>query len=165
MGRSGSNITKASETSYQIAFTYKGVRCRERIKLKPSAINDKRVANHLGAILDAIDKDIFDYATTFPNSPRRLLFIERQGDALLVEKYLDDWLLAKTKQIKHSTLQGYTKIINNLIIPEFKGTVLSELKRPTIRKWLAEMKCGNKRLTNIQSVLRTALQDAVDDEI
>jgi integrase len=165
MGRTGNGFSHASESSYQITFTYKGVLCRERIKLKPSAANDRRIANHVGAIYDAIDKGTFDYAVTFPNSPRRLLFLERQGDALMVEAYLDDWLVTKTKQIKASTLQGYTKIINNLIIPEFKGTVLGELKRPAIRKWLAEMKCGNKRLTNIQSVFRTALQDAVDDEV
>lgn len=165
MGRNGSGVTQASESSYEIAFTYRGIRCRERIKLKPNATNLKRVQNHLGAILTAIDNDSFDYSATFPDSKRRLLFLEKQGEALTSETYFDDWLTDKSKQIKSSTLQDYTKIINNLIIPKFLGVNISKIKRADIRTWLAEMTCSNKRLSNIQSVMRTALQDAVTDEL
>jgi integrase len=165
MGRNGSGIRKSSETSYEITFTYQGVRCRERIKLKPSPTNERRVANHLGAILDSIDKGTFDYAVTFPKSTRKVLFVSHQSQVKLIEEYLDEWLTAKSKVVKASTEQGYTKIINNLIIPKFKGKVLADIKRPDIRKWLAEMNCSNKRLSNIQSVFRTAMQDAVDDEL
>lgn len=165
MGRNSSGITQASESSYEITFTYRGTRCRERVKLKPSPTNLKRLQNHLGAIQDSIDKGIFNYAVTFPNSKRRLLFIDRQGEALLIERYLDEWLTAQEKQLKASTMQGYTKIVNNLIIPEFKGKTLADIKRIDIRKWLSEMPCSNKRLSNIQSVLRTALQQAVDEDI
>lgn len=165
MGRNGSGVTQASESSYEIAFTFRGIRCRERIKLQPSATNLKRVNNHLGAILTAIENNTFDYSATFPDSPRRLQFLERQGEALASETYFDDWITAKTKQIKKSTLQDYTKIINNLIIPKFMGVNISNIKRADVRKWLAEMTCSNKRLANIQSVMRSALQDAVIDEL
>lgn len=165
MGRVSSGITQASESSYEISFSYRGKRCRERIKIKPSPTNLKRLQNHLGAILDSIDKGTFDYSVTFPDSPRRLQFIEKKGDVLLTEDYLDEWLTAKEKELKASTLQGYTKIINNFIIPEFKGKPLADLKRVDIKKWLSEMECSNKRLSNIQSVLRTALQEAVNDDV
>ncbi len=165
MGRNGSGVTQASESSYEIAFTFRGIRCRERIKLQPSPTNLKRVNNHLGAILTAIENNTFDYNATFPDSPRRLQFLERQGEALASETYFDDWITAKTKQIKKSTLQDYTKIINNLIIPKFMGVNISNIKRADVRKWLAEMTCSNKRLANIQSVMRSALQDAVIDEL
>jgi integrase len=165
MGRDGSGISEASKTSYQITFTYKGVRCRERIKLKPCPANERRITNHLGAILDSIDKGTFDYGVTFPDSPRRFLFIDKPGEIKLIEEYLDDWLVDKQKQLKASTYQGYEKIVNNVIIPQFKGTTLAEIKRVDIRKWLADMDCSNKRLSNIQSVFRTALQDALTDEL
>jgi integrase len=165
MGRNSSGITQASESSYEITFTYRGARCRERIKLQPSPTNLKRLQNHLGAIQDSIDKGTFNYAVTFPNSPRRLQFIEKQGEALAAETYFDDWLTAKNKQIKSSTKIGYTRIINNLIIPKFIGINISDIKRADVRKWLAEMDCSNKRLANVQSVMRTALQDAVIDEL
>lgn len=165
MGRNGNGVTQASSSSYEIAFTYRGIRCRERIKLKPSPANRKRVENHLGAINDAIDKGTFDYSLTFPDSPRRLQFIERQGDALLAEDYFDDWLQYKAKHLKASSLLGYTKIINHQIIPQFLGKPISQIKRTDIKLWLSDMKCSNKRLANIQSVMRTALQDAVMDEL
>ncbi len=40
-----------------------------------------------------------------------------------------------------------------------------ELKRPAIREWLSAVTASNKRLANIQSVLRSALQDAVNDGV
>lgn len=165
MGRNGNGVTQASSSSYEIAFTYQGIRCRERIKLKPSPANRKRVEHHLGAINDAIYKGTFNYSETFPDSPRRFQFLERQGDALLTEDYFDNWLEYKAKHLKASTLQGYTKAINNQIVPHFLGKPIGEIKRTDVKLWLSNMKCSNKRLANIQSVLRTALQDAVMDEL
>ena len=165
MGRNGSGIAQASESSYEITFTYRGTRCRERIKLKPSPTNLKRLQNHLGAILDSIEKGTFNYSVTFPNSKRRLLFIEKQGEALLLEKYIDEWIEGQRKHYKKSTMKDYVKIVNNLIIPEFKGKPLADIKRGDIKKWLSAMSCSNKRMANIQSVLRTALQDAVTDDL
>ena len=34
-----------------------------------------------------------------------------------------------------------------------------------MRNWCDRQSCGNKRLTNVQSVMRTALQSALDDEL
>lgn len=165
MGRDGSGFRKASETSYEIAFTYQGVRCRERIKLKPSPANDRRISNHLGAILDSIDKGTFNYNVTFPNSKRRFTFIDSPGEAITIQSYLDEWLEAQEKQLKSSTYNDYRKTINHLIIPQFKDKLLSEIKRVDIKAWVKEMGCSNKRISNILSVFRKSLQDAVDDEL
>jgi integrase len=164
MVRSSSGISEASATSYEIAFTYRGIRCRERIKIKPSPTNGKRIANFLASIHDAIDKNSFDYSVTFPNSTRRLLFLDRQGEALLLPTYLDNWLESKQKQLKASTFGNYLKVINQ-IIRQFPNKMLADIKRADIRIWLSKMTCSNKNLSNIQSVLRSALQDAVNDEL
>lgn len=92
MGREGSGVKAASESSIEITFTYRGQRCRERIKLAPTPPNLKRATQHRAAILDAIQKGTFEYRVTFPDSPRAALFADRQGDVLTVAKYLDDWL-------------------------------------------------------------------------
>jgi len=166
MGRNGNGVSEASETSYEITFTYKGVRCRERIKIKPSPANRKRVENFLGAINDAIEKGSFDYNVTFPDSPRRLKFLEYKGQGLSVSSYFDDWLTAKEKTLKASTWQGYEKIINNLVIPKFKDLQsLADLTRPQLKAWLVTFNVSNKRLSNIQSCIRSALQDAFMDEL
>jgi integrase len=165
MGRDGTGVREASATSYEITFSYRGVRCRERLKIKPSPANRKRVERHLGAIVDAIDNGTFDYNVTFPDSPRRLLFIQQPAEGIETGKYLDEWIEGKRKQLKASTWAGYEKIVNNVLIPAFKGTMLASVNRSAVKKMLIDKKCGNKRLANIQSVLRAAMQDAVDDEV
>ena len=79
MGRSESGVRAISESSIEIAFSYRGVRCRERVRLKPTPANLKRAARHRAAVLDAIERNTFDYAKTFPDSARRLHFSTAQA--------------------------------------------------------------------------------------
>lgn len=44
--RERSGVKAISASSIQITFTYKGVLCRERIKLQPTPANLKRAAHH-----------------------------------------------------------------------------------------------------------------------
>ncbi|MHB0992638.1 MAG: Arm DNA-binding domain-containing protein [Burkholderiales bacterium] len=154
-----------SDSSIQIDFEYKGIRCRERIRIQPTAANLKRAEQHRAAILDAIDRGTFDYAATFPHSPRRFLFAEYKGEGVLLEQYLESWIDRKKPHLKASTWEGYRKIAFNILIPNFGHIFLSDIKRPAIREWCERQSCGNKNLANILSVLRAALQDALDDEL
>jgi integrase len=67
--------------------------------------------------------------------------------------------------LKRSTWDDYRKIVNHTIVPALGRTLLTELKRSAIRDWLFEVAASNKRLANIQSFLRSALQDAVNDGV
>jgi integrase len=165
MGRNGSGIRAVSATSYEISFTYKNVRCRERVNIQPSPANLKRVTRHLGAINDAIERGTFDYGITFPDSKRRLLFVEWKGVALPTSEYLSEWLDSRKPHLKPSTWNDYNKIVHKTLIPVIGKIAVSELKRAHIKDMFKPMNVGNKRLANIQSVLRAALQEAVDDEI
>jgi len=165
MGREGTGVKAASETSIEITFTYRGKRCRERIKLAPTPANLKRATQHRAAILDAIVKGTFDYRVTFPDSPRAALFVERQGEVTTVEKYLDDWLERQRTHLKASTYDGYRKVIINHLSPGLGMYILSDLKRTQIKDWCARQKTTNKTLRNRLSVLRAALGDAVQDEL
>ncbi len=82
-----------------------------------------------------------------------------------VEDYLTDWLQAQKHRLKASTYDGYRTIIVNFVIPAFGSKTLNQLRRKEIKDWLASMTCSNKRMNNIQSVIRKALSDAVDDEL
>lgn len=163
--RKRTGVRAVSETTIQIDFTYKTVRCRERIKLQPTPANLKRAELHRSAILDAIERGIFDYATTFPDSPNRLLFAEYKGEGYKLEDWLETWLERQKKHLKSSTYDDYRKIVENTLIPEFGRTNLSDFKRTILREWCDRQTCGNKRLANVQSVLRIALQDAMSDEL
>jgi integrase len=164
MGRTYDGVAAVSDSSIEITFTYRRTRCRERIKLEPTPANLKRASQHRAAVLDAIVKGTFNYAATFPDSPRRLKFADTPGEVTTVERYLESWITQRKNQLKASTWRSYRAIIT-LIIKQFGTLNLSELKRPALKAWLSAMKCGNKRLANVQSPLRQALHDAVMDDL
>jgi integrase len=165
MGRNESGVKKASESSIAITFYYKGERCYERIKLKPTAANLKRVERHKASILEGIENGTFDYAVTFPNSKQVAKFAIYKGVGLTVESYLIDWLEQKRIALKVSTYVGYKKIIDNKIIPTFGQTKLSHLTRQDIKRWCNSMETAVKTINNVISPLRVALQDAADDAV
>jgi integrase len=158
-------VRAGSKSTIEIDFYYRDVRCKERLKLQPSPANLKRAFNHRAAILDTIERGTFDYATTFPDSKNRLLFAKYKGEGYSLKDYLDSWLISQEKHVKSSTYNGYKKIVNNTLIPEFGTLMLSELRRPHVKEWGNKQTAGNKRLANVQSVLRIALQDAMSDDL
>ena len=156
----------ASESTIEIDFYYAGRRCRERIKLKPTPANLKRAANHRAAIIDAIEKGVFDYATTFPNSKyTSQRFTSTLDTALTVRRYLEVWIERKTPTIKASTAAGYQKVIKGHLVPRFGDATITSLTRSDIKMWAAGLGAGNKAIANILSVFRAALQEAFEDEL
>lgn len=164
MGRKYEGVRPGSASSIEIDFYYAGRRCKERLKLKPTPANLRRAANHRAAILLAIDEGTFDYAITFPDSKNAQRFSQPLRAGTLQE-YLESWIESKEKTIKVSTAIGYRKAISGVIVPAIGSTPLLELKRPAIRSMCQAMTASNKRIGNVLSVLRTALNDAVADEI
>lgn len=157
-------VEVASATTIRITFTYRGIRCRESLNLQPTPANLKRAANHRAVVLAAIEKGLFDYAVTFPNSPRAGQFAQQTAKMQTLEAYLTTWLARRKTDLKASTWEGYRKILNQ-IIPVFGAAPLDELKRPILREWFEKSDASNKTCANVQSVLRAALQDAVMDDI
>lgn len=165
MSRDGSGVKPVSKSSIQITFQFQGNRCRENIQLVPTLANLKRVERQRAVILELIEEGTFVYSDYFPDSPRAKLFCTTSGRTENIEKYLTNWLRSQKLMLKASSFEGYRKIVDNLIIPKFGHLLLPALKRKDIRDWLETMSCGNKRLANIQSVIRKAFSDAVDDEL
>lgn len=165
MGRDGRGVKSASQSSIEITFTYRGVRCRERLPLKPTPANLKRAEQHRAAILHAIATNSFDYAATFPSSTNATKFAEYKGEVQLLGDYLEQWLDRRKPELKASAYDGYRKIVDNKLIPWFGQLRLAEIKRSHIREILSQQTCTNKTLANIQSPLRKALDDAAEDEL
>lgn len=165
MGRDGRGVKGASESSIEITFMYKGTRCRERIALKPTTANLKRAENHRAAILHAITTNSFDYAATFPNSPNAAKYADQKGDVETLGAYLEQWLTSQKQQVKDSTFNGYRKIVDGQLIPWFGHLMISAIRTKNVKEKLAPYDATNKTLANIQSVLRKALADAVEDDL
>lgn len=159
-------VRPASESSIEIDFRYAGQRCRERIQLKPTPANLKRAALHRAAVLDAIANGTFDYAVTFPESPRAAKFRQAPPAAgKTVREYLESWIDSKAPTIKASTADGYRKAIKGRLVPDLGDKLLAELKRGDVRTMCEGIAASNKRIANVLSVLRAALDDAVGDEL
>lgn len=165
MGRDGSGVRRASASSIEIAFTYRGIRFRPRIRRKPTAANLRRAERHLAAIHDAIERGTFDPRITFPEYPKSWLFAERQGEVETVASYLERWLEARRGELAASTWRGYEKIVRGVLIPAFGDDLLAGLTKAGIRDWARAQTVSVKRVRNVLSVLRAALQDAADDEV
>ncbi|HBP6841012.1 TPA: site-specific integrase [Pseudomonas aeruginosa] len=164
MGRDGRGVRAVSDSSIEITFMYRGVRCRERISLKPTATNLKRAEQHKAAVEHAIAAGTFDYSVTFPGSPRAAKFAPERSQETLAG-YLPRWLESKQKHISSSTSDGYRKIIKHRLVPALGSVMVVDAKRKAIKDWLDQLEVSNKTLSNIQSCLRSALNDAVEEEL
>ncbi|OHV12968.1 site-specific integrase [Kushneria phosphatilytica] len=161
MGREPEGVRSASASTIEIDFYYQGTRCRERLKLKPTTSNLKRAARHRAAVIAAIEDGTFDYSVTFPASKNAHKFI--RSDRL--DNYLAQWLEHKRPTLKASSYRTYKTIVERLIVPKLGHLLLPEVSRPKVRDWLSGLTVGNKRMSNIQTVLRSALTDAVHDDL
>lgn len=163
MARDGSGVTKATENSIQIRFTYQGKTCRERVSCKPTAANIRRLEVFKDEIVAAIADGTFDYAQTFPNSKRAHLF-SKENEILTVKKWLNEWLLKSRHIYKTSTYIGYEKSVNYL--NQGLGEIeLKLIKQKDVNDWCKAQKSDLKTIRNYVSVLRKSLSDAVRDEI
>lgn len=159
-------VRSRSAKSVEIDFIFRGQRCRETFSIAPTPANLKKVSQHRATILDAIARNVFDYAVTFPTSKNRFKFAERpQSAGLRIDDYLETWIKGKKKQLKASTWAGYNKIVTMLNQTDLGKLLLPELRRTHVRDWCKSQESSNKWLANVQSVLRSALQDALDDDL
>lgn len=164
MGRGGIGVKKASESSIEISFTYRGVRCRPRIKIKPTPANLKRAERHRTLIIESIELGTFDYPATFPDCPKRFQFARIQGQVVTVGEQLGEWLDNQT-HLKASTMNSYRKRVMNKLIPAFGDFLLSDLDRLTIKNWALDQDISNKTLSEDLSPLKQMYQEAFDDGI
>jgi len=164
MGRKYEGVRKKSASSIEISFYYQGQRCFEIVKLKPIATNLKRAYTHRMAVIDAINTGTFNYAETFPESPNRLKFVPQCG--YNVEQWLTLCLGRWKAHLKASTYNGYRKIVNNVLIPEFGGLLLSEPTRRNVSDYVRNNAGSSaSRISNVLGPLRVAFEEAAADEL
>jgi len=155
--------------SIQIAFVFKGVRCRESLRLDPTAANIRYADGLRAEINRKIVSESFKYHDYFPDSPRAALF-----GHVVSKKTIGDLLRAQMKGYEHaaeqghmspSTRDGYRKIIDGRLLPQFGDIEVRNLAPGPVREWVGELGVTAKTARNILSVLRSALDDAVNDEL
>src|SRR4249919_1889558 len=146
-----SGVHVVSRSTLEIDFYYRGIRCRERLKLPPTARNLKFAANLRGRALVEIEKGLFDYAHHFPDSPRAKLYSVKSAALVTVRTKLDEWYADKARELEHSSLLTYRRIIDNVLNPVVGDVLLRDFTRATVKTLLATLKpdLSGKRMTNI----------------
>src|SRR5437870_4566257 len=123
--KSAAGVRVRSESSIEIDFYYRGVRCRESIKLQPTDKNIKHCERWKARIEHEIGKNEFEYTKHFPDSPKVKFFARMPGDNITLELYLQNWLTSERQNVKQSTWRGYDKIVRGHLIPAFGKLSLS----------------------------------------
>ncbi len=79
--------------------------------------------------------------------------------------FLTRWLDGKKRDVSSSTFDGYRKIVELRLVPALGEHMVVELKRKDVRDWMSTLEISNKTLSNIQSGLKSALNDAAEEEL
>jgi len=155
-------VRAASESTIQIEFAYPdaATRQRERLPLKPTPANLERAFVHLSQIKESIKNGSFDYAATFPKSKRAHKFQNKR----LLSTFLRHWLPGQPTKLKASTYATHARFINNQLGPLGRMR-MDAIRWADIRDWARKQTVSQKTINNKMSILRTAFQEAFDDDL
>lgn len=158
-------LKRKNKDVIRLAFSYRGVQCRETLDLPPTKPN-LLYAQRLRAEIQAkIERGTFRYDEYFPDSPKCRTFGHGAGKTGTVAALLTDYLKRAKQVLQPSTFTGYRKAVENVLIPKFGTIQLGALSAGVLREWIAEQKVTQKRMANLLLPLRNALTEAVADEI
>jgi integrase len=148
----------------RIVFRFKGVLCRETLKIEPTKANLKYAERLRGEIINAIALGTFNYADYFPNSKRARLF----GHVIIkatTDELLKDYMAIAEKTLEASTYNGYRKVCEAHLYPTFGKIPIRELSPVIIRNWVTELNLTVKTVRNILTPLRNMLDQALNDGV
>ncbi len=163
MGRGGSGVTPRGD-SLRISFTFRGVNCRETLKIKPTKANIKFAEGMKSEIDRRIQLGTFDYREYFPNSKRADALCPRSS-VITVSKAIDRYLESKRRTLAASTYESYESAVRVHIKPMLSDLRLSDLTTSAIRHFISQLEVGPKRINNILIPLRGMVDDAYSDNV
>ena len=158
------------ERRIQIAFSYRGVECREL--LAPGPITQTAVNYAAGLRAEVVRKvatDEFHYPDYFPSSPRAGQF-DIGGKRIMLSDKLQAQLENYERQVKNgqlspSTYDGYAKAINSERMAHWKGRALGSVAPSDLRTWIATIDTTAKFARNLMTPLRSVFEDALNDDL
>jgi len=147
--------------SIQLDFQYRGVRCRETLKIPPTSANLKFAQRKRETILFEIEKGTFRYSEHFPKSRRAKLFGETES--IPISDALDRYLDSKFRSCEPSSYRTYKSAVEQHLRPTFGALPISELTTGAVQEWIAGLTISNKRINNVLIPLRGICADAFID--
>ncbi|KTD72566.1 tyrosine-type recombinase/integrase [Legionella tucsonensis] len=153
----------SGKTTLRISFYYRGVQCRETLKLEVTPSNIKYAERLRCEILNTIERGTFSYADYFPQSnlARRFGHVKTN---ITIGELLRDFLDQIKATREHSTYIGYKKVCEAHLIPYFGEVALQDLKPAYIREWIRGLQVTSKTVSNLLIPLRAIIEQALNDE-
>ncbi|MCW8470614.1 site-specific integrase [Fluoribacter gormanii] len=153
----------SGKTTLRISFYYRGVQCRETLKLEVTPSNIKYAERLRCEILNTIERGTFSYADYFPQSnlARRFGHVKTN---ITIGELLRDFLDQIKATREHSTYIGYKKVCEAHLIPYFGEIALQDLKPAFIREWIRGLQVTSKTVSNLLIPLRAIIEQALNDE-
>jgi len=154
----------------QVAFSFRGVECRELLPQRAITQTSVNLAGGLRAeILRRIGEGSFVYADYFPDSERAKQF-DAAGHRIMVHKLLGKQLEVYEQQVKNKTLspstfEGYAKAINSERMKFWNDVPLRDATPSKLRDWISGMGVTAKFARNLLIPLRSVFEDALNDEL
>lgn len=160
----GVEIRKSSsgKTSLRILFYYRGVLCRESVKLKATTATIRHVARCRLAVLEAIERNVFNYTDFFPNSKNAVRF-GHLSKRKSIKDFLDEHLIEKDGSLADSSYVRYKRNCKTHIYPYFAPIAIQDLTGTIIREWIKTLTCRRKTIVNILTPLRAIVRRALSD--
>jgi len=147
----------------QIDFRWKGIRCRETLKLDSSKKPNMQYAARLRAeILRKIELGTFIYGDYFPDSPRANIY---QKKIPTLKEAAATYFKSHKSQLANSTYITYEKNLNKHWLPAFGDRRLDTITYSDLMECLSTMavapKSRNCILIPMRRILDTAFIDGV----
>lgn len=144
---------------------YRGMECRETLKLTHTKQNIRYAERLRGEILNAIEVGNFDYAKYFPESGQLTkLGLARTVGNLKVGELVREYLEQAKPVLAPSTHLRYTATYQTHI-SRFDDTLLTDLTPAILRAWIASLSTKARTIRSILIPLRSALDRAVNDDL
>ena len=145
---------------------YRGMECRETLKLTHTRANIKFAERMRGEILNAIELGTFDYAKYFPESTQLKKFgVLPARHRVTVGELLEQQFEIYRRTLAPSTLEAYVRNYETKLKPQWGSTLLSELTPAALRTWLAASTTKARTIRQMLIPLRGALELALNDDL
>lgn len=158
-------LTRKTKQVYQLAFSYRGVQCREIVDLPHSKPNQLHCERLRAEILGKIARNDFHYGDYFPESKRAAVFGHAPAPTRTLKQALEAYRDRVKKTLEPSTFAAYRKAIDNHLVPWCGDKQLTQLKPADIRDWVGTLSVKLKTIRNRLLPLRAVLDEAVADEL
>ncbi|MYM81145.1 DUF3596 domain-containing protein [Duganella sp. FT50W] len=164
---SGIELRKGLKTeSIRIKFMYKGIECRESLKLAHTKANIKFAERLRGEILNAIQLQTFDYAKYFPDSPfLQKIGVPRRRNTQTVGDLMDQQFAIYERTLSPSTMTSYKRNRRVHLQPQWGSVLVAEVTPAMLRAWIAPLEMKARSLRQILIPLRGAFDLAVNDDL